>query len=409
MPISRSELVSMMRSSLSQTLAATLVALLALSCTKSQPDLYFPSTAIHFEASGALTQEVILNTNQAWTLSCEESWVKLNPASGAKDAAFTVSVEENISLRSRSALVTAQGGGLQAQLSISQDGATPSRKTDSLALVSIYQAAHGDKWAAEIAWQLNKPIDQWPGVVLLGDRVNALNIPPLTEAWTLPAALGDLTEISSLSLSSASVEGPIPNQIYNLSKLETLYLNENHFTGSISPKIAQLTHLHVFSADYNEEISGDLPKEIGQLKELQALMLNHTGVSGMLPEEWIGCSYLQTLEISNTQLSGIPDNFNHWTSLRILRLSGNAGLTGPLPASIGLCQYIRILALKDCNFTGNIPKSYANLPDGCVSLTLSGNRLKGTVPSGVKAHTNWSRWNPKTNILPQQDGFGLSE
>ncbi len=409
MPISRSELVSMMRSSLSQTLAATLVALLALSCAKPQPDLYFPSTAIHFEASGALTQEVILNTNQAWTLSCEESWVKLNPASGAKDAAFTVSVEENPSLHERSAIVTARGGELQAQLSIFQDGATPSRKTDSLTLVALYQASHGNKWAAEIRWDLKKPIDQWSGVYLLGDRVEILYLQDLTEAWTLPAAVGDFTEIRSLTIANASVEGPIPDEIYNLSKLELLSLNNNNLTGSISPKIAQLTNVFAFAAENNKNLTGDLPKEIGQMQKLQGLMLNHTGITGMLPEELVNCSQLQTLMLHNTQLSGIPDNFNDWPSLRTLILSGNAGLTGPLPASIGLCRNLRTVELQQCNFTGNIPKSYANLPDGCISLALNGNQLKGTVPSGVKAHVNWNRWNPQVNILPQQDGYGLAE
>ena len=74
----------------------------------------------------------------------------------------------------------------------------------------------------------------------------------------------------------------------------------------------------------------------------------------------------------------------------------------------GKAKKITSLQLKNCNFTGNIPESYANLPSTCNQLFINGNKLQGVIPASVQAHANWTKWKPETNILPQQEGFGLS-
>jgi hypothetical protein len=35
-------------------------------------------------------------------------------------------------------------------------------------------------------------------------------------------------------------------------------------------------------------------------------------------------------------------------------------------------------------------------------------QLQGVIPASVQAHANWTKWKPETNILPQQEGFGLT-
>ena len=76
---------------------------------------------------------------------------------------------------------------------------------------------------------------------------------------------------------------------------------------------------------------------------------------------------------------------------------------------------IKTIRFDDCNFTGNIPESYANIParqgTATTQLWLKGNKLSGVVPAAVQAHENWqpkAAWKYETNILPQQEGFGLT-
>jgi len=110
-----------------------------------------------------------------------------------------------------------------------------------------------------------------------------------------------------------------------------------------------------------------------------------------------------------TQFTSIPDNWDQWPALKIVQLYGVKTLECPLPASLGNAKNVTSLQLKNGNFTGNIPESYANLPTTCKQLFVNGNKLSGVVPAAVKAHANWSTWKPATNILPQQEGFGLTE
>ena len=35
-------------------------------------------------------------------------------------------------------------------------------------------------------------------------------------------------------------------------------------------------------------------------------------------------------------------------------------------------------------------------------------QLQGVIPASVQAHANWTKWKPETNILPQQEGYGLT-
>jgi Leucine-rich repeat (LRR) protein len=66
------------------------------------------------------------------------------------------------------------------------------------------------------------------------------------------------------------------------------------------------------------------------------------------------------------------------TNLVILSLTGNPGLTGPIPAEINLDRFLEILDLHDNNFTGTIP---ALNPWGLQQLDLSGNQLTGPIPN----------------------------
>ena len=122
-----------------------------------------------------------------------------------------------------------------------------------------------------------------------------------------------------------------------------------------------------------------------------------------------GCSSLANLMAYKTQLTGIPDNFDEWPALKLIQLYSIPGLTGPLPASVGRCTKVTSVWFYECNFTGNIPESWANLPASCTQLRIQDNKLKGVVPAAIQAHANFNaKWNPAKYVLPQQEGYGLT-
>ena len=289
------------------------------------------------------------------------------------------------------------------------------RQVDSLALVKIYTIADGANWKESRRWTLTEPMDKWPGVKLNEEgRVIELSITNGTVStveWEIPEELADLTEVSTLQIVGSKLKGQIPEFLYGMTSLSKVRLNGNNLTGAISDKVSQLTELTELYVNENKQLGGSLPASMGNLKKLSALNVAKTAITGAVPAELSGCESLQFFMAFEAQFTSIPDNWDQWPALKTVQLYGNEGLTGPLPASLGNAKLVTSLQLKNCNFTGNIPESYGNLPSTCNQLFLNGNKLKGVIPAAVQAHSKFqatSGWKYEANILPQQEGFGLT-
>jgi len=66
--------------------------------------------------------------------------------------------------------------------------------------------------------------------------------------------------------------------------LTFLNLYDNQLTGEIPPEIGNLTNLTYFQL-YNNQLTGSIPLEIGNLTNLTYLKLNNNQLSGIIPDE----------------------------------------------------------------------------------------------------------------------------
>ena len=386
-----------------------------ISQAASAPALEVSPATLSAEAAGGQLAFTV-TSNAPWTVAipAECSWITANPASGEGDAKVTLTVDANIALSARNAVITVKEtvGNSEKTVTVSQEKALPSRQTDSLALVAVFNATGGaENWHADRVWDLTKPMNEWYNVKLNEEgRVTQLNFAKgtVTAAWTLPREVGNLTEMTNFRIIGSNLTGTLPEEIYQMTKLVSFYLTNNSPTWSLSSRIAGMTDLKDLYIDQNPNLTGTLPKELGQLKKLVNINISQTSVSGEIPAEMSGCSSLANLMAYKTQLTGIPDNFDEWPSLKLIQLYGIPGLTGSLPASVGRCTKLTSVWFYECNFTGNIPDSWAGLPATCNQLRIQDNKLSGVVPAGVQAHANWSKWNAAKYILPQQEGYGLT-
>ena len=300
---------------------------------------------------------------------------------------------------------------LSKSITVTQGKTTDPRQTDSLALVGIYNAFGGaDKMKSDRVWDLNKPMGEWYGVTVTDGRVSALKFlkGTLTGDWTIPAVIEELTELTDLRFVDCKVGGAIPEGIFTLSKLTALYLTNNNVTGTLSAKIANLTELANLYIDQNPELGGPLPAEIGQLSKLVNLNIAKTSFSGALPQGLTNLDALKNFMAFSTKFSEMPDFWDQLESLELVQLYDIPTLTGPLPASLGRCPKLKNIYMYDCNFEGNIPEDWANLPATMVNVRVYGNKLQGEVPAAVVAHPKWANWKPEQYILPQQEGYGLT-
>ena len=117
--------------------------------------------------------------------------------------------------------------------------------TDKAALVALYTATNGAKWTTNTKWSTNEPLASWHGVTTNSDgRVTELDLNGNGLDGTLPAELGDLSELEQLDLGSNDLSGALPTELANLSNLTTLLLNKSRaLTGPLPDGLRELTDL----------------------------------------------------------------------------------------------------------------------------------------------------------------------
>ena len=197
---------------------------------------------------------------------------------------------------------------------------------DSLALVDIYKQAHGEGWTL-VDWDLEN-IQTWGGVTAALDTVmNEYRV----------VGFGNLVNLESLVVSSTSLSGALPKEIGNLKNIEVMQIYFNEFT--------------------------EIPKEFGNLPKSGVYMMQHNKFAGEVPET------LRFYENSDESsgISGIDLSYNCFTSF---------------------------------------PWSFFTDDDDCLVPHLWGNRLSGTIPDEVFKSPKWERW--KTQISRQEKGYGYS-
>ncbi|WP_181990747.1 leucine-rich repeat domain-containing protein [Bacteroides cellulosilyticus] len=164
---------------------------------------------------------------------------------------------------------------------------------------------------------------------------------------------------------------------------------------------------------YNN-LSGILPEEIGNLKELDFLNLYGNSLSGNIPNS-ITKSKLSTLWLANNQLSGdisvvLEQLMDLKQNLISLDLSNNK-FSGSISTSIGNFTKLRYLRLGNNQLSGNIPIELGNLSN-LIQLILGNNKLSGSIPKTIgnltKLQTLYLANNRLTGNIPPEIGNMLS-
>lgn len=360
--------------------------------------------------------EINVTANVEWVIEIPETdtWIKADILSGEKNGKVKLTIEpNNTALESRTSEVTfrLKEHEISSVIAITQEAAVYNIETDKLALLAIYEASDGANWAKN-KWDLTQDVSTWSGVTVTNGRVTALKITAsgvIVKDWTLPDEVGWLTEVTDFRINQNHLTGALPESLFTLTKLQKLYFQNNTLSGSLSSSIANLKELTEFYIDRNTNLTGDL-SWIGSLTKLVSINIAKTSIGGAIPESLVNCTALKNFMAYGNKLSGqIPDFWDQLPSVGVLQLYDNPDITGPIPASLGHLQLATGIQLKNCNLTGNIPESFGDLPK-CGNLQLNNNKLSGVVPAAVQAHAKWGAttgWKYETNILPQQDGYGL--
>ncbi len=141
---------------------------------------------------------------------------------------------------------------------------------------------------------------------------------------------------------------------------------------------------------YNNNLTGTIPIEIGDLEALTTLDLFTNNLTGEIPAEIWTLSKLKNLWLGSqassssyepgtlTLSSGIPASIANLQDLEWLNLNG-IYLEQPLQPELFNLPVLDKLRLQDCGITGTLPAEFSTVND----LRIERNEFEGTIPSEI--------------------------
>ncbi|XP_074296523.1 leucine-rich repeat receptor-like protein kinase PEPR1 [Silene latifolia] len=193
----------------------------------------------------------------------------------------------------------------------------------------------------------------------------------------------------------------------NLRKLSHVELFNNRLSGEVPVSFWKIQTLeYVIILVYGNNLTGELPWEITQLKNLKNISLYENNFSGIIPRGLGINSSLLQVEFTNNRFTGeIPPHLCFGKQLEVLNLSENM-LTGSIPPGIGSCSSLTRLRLEQNKLTGVIPEFAEN--HNLSFMDVSGNNIEGMLPQSLGkcrelSSINFSR-NKLKGVLPPQFG-----
>ncbi|KAK3132180.1 hypothetical protein QOZ80_6AG0516980 [Eleusine coracana subsp. coracana] len=158
-------------------------------------------------------------------------------------------------------------------------------------------------------------------------------------SWAMVTCSPD-SSVTGLEAPSKNLSGTLSPSIGNLTNIETVLLQNNDITGPIPTEIGKLATLKTLDLSSNH-LYGEIPTSVGHLESLQYLRLNNNTLSGPFPSASANLSQLVFLDLSYNNLSGpIPGSL-----ARTFNIVGNPLICGTSME-------------KDCYGTAPMPVSY---------------------------------------------------
>ncbi len=188
------------------------------------------------------------------------------------------------------------------------------------ALIALYNSTNGDGWTDKPGWK-TPPL-----------HTDGFAMPGTEETWYGITVASD--HVSHIQLYENNLTGGIPAQLGNLTNLQGLYLYGNQLTGGIPTQLGNLTNLQYFDLEGNQ-LTSSIPSQLGNLTNLQQLWLQGNQFTGSIPSQLGNLTNLQYLDLEGNQLTGgIPTQLGNLTNLESLLLDNNQ-LTGGIPTELG--------------------------------------------------------------------------
>jgi Leucine-rich repeat (LRR) protein len=126
--------------------------------------------------------------------------------------------------------------------------------------------------------------------------------------------------IETKPLVSEQTNNPIENKTVKTTSGVTINLSGQGLTKAPMSIFSQ-TNTEILDLS-NNQLTGALPSQIGNLKKLKVLIASNNLMTGV-PAEVGQLSNLELLDLSNNQLTGLPNELGNLKNLKTMNLAGN--------------------------------------------------------------------------------------
>ncbi|ONI12411.1 hypothetical protein PRUPE_4G163200 [Prunus persica] len=195
----------------------------------------------------------------------------------------------------------------------------------------------------------------------------------------IPLWLSKLKNLEILALYNNQITGPIPSWLGTLPRLFSLNLTSNRILGEIPKQLCRLPRLvYEPTASQVENCEFELPIFGGSVTAnprfephklflfFPAIDLSNNNISGDIPTEVGQLQLLRKLNLDSNKFSGvIPNQISNLTNLELLNLSRNH-LSGTIPSSLGpIPTSTQLQSFNASAFEGNPKLCGAPLANKC--------------------------------------------
>jgi hypothetical protein len=206
---------------------------------------------------------------------------------------------------------------------------------------------------------------------------------------TIPVEIGQLSKLIHLNLSVTRLQGSIPPELFNAPQLTSLELESNSLSKSL-PSVFSNENLQYISLR-NNILTGTISPNLLSLPALRNLDVFNNSFRGKLPlTEGLLCEKLQYLDL------GLND------------------FTGPLPANWSSYRSLQYFYANLNRINGSLPPIYLSGQFKAASISLQvlslyGNKLTGTISDALWTHTDLQQLLLGNNSLRGQLSRGVTE